>query len=315
MAQQFALHDDTPAYNPRYADAFVVFAVTVLSLAVGCLVPGAARHGPVGRQRGGPCRLHVLLSVHLLVRRSLIAADGAGWRARARRRVDARAARDTGRRGCRARQRTRHAPRRMRRDRTLGRSRSRRARDGRLGCARTCAHADPFSFRPQAGAGAAGGARSLTPDGRRQMGARRDESRTRREPQVNVEQVLKKLADALNATPTVAPRVEKPAAASETEVMIGQSVAALQAAARSMSRPPASFEPASERARRAACRRGGRRPSPLLPAIPGRASRRHAARAQPPARAALPRPSWRSAWRCCSSRSTPWPRGGRAISR
>ena len=35
MAQQFALTHDTPAYNPRYADAFVVFSVTVLSLAIG----------------------------------------------------------------------------------------------------------------------------------------------------------------------------------------------------------------------------------------------------------------------------------------
>ena len=37
MAQQFALTDDTPAYNPRYTDAFVVFSVTVLSCAIGAL--------------------------------------------------------------------------------------------------------------------------------------------------------------------------------------------------------------------------------------------------------------------------------------
>ena len=78
MAQQFALHDDTPAYNPRYADAFVVFAVTVLSLAVGawCLV-----RLDMALWAGSVVALAVytiLLSVHLLVRRSLIAADGGG---------------------------------------------------------------------------------------------------------------------------------------------------------------------------------------------------------------------------------------------
>ena len=75
MAQQFALTDDTPTYNPRYADAFVVFAVTVLSLAIGvwCLL----RLG-FALWMGTAAALAayaVLLSVHLAVRRSLVAAD------------------------------------------------------------------------------------------------------------------------------------------------------------------------------------------------------------------------------------------------
>ena len=76
MAQQFALTDDTPAYNPRYADAFVVFSVTVLSLAIGvwCLL----RLG-LALWMGTVAALAVyavLLSVHLMVRRSLVAVDG-----------------------------------------------------------------------------------------------------------------------------------------------------------------------------------------------------------------------------------------------
>ena len=77
MAQQFALEHDSPAYNPRYADTFVVFAVTVLSLAIGvwCLLRlGLALWG------GAVAALAVyavLLSLHLAVRRSLVAADGA----------------------------------------------------------------------------------------------------------------------------------------------------------------------------------------------------------------------------------------------
>ena len=75
MAQQFALTDDTPTYNPRYADAFVVFAVTVLSLAIGvwCLL----RLG-FALWMGTAAALAayaVLLAVHLAVRRSLVAAD------------------------------------------------------------------------------------------------------------------------------------------------------------------------------------------------------------------------------------------------
>src|SRR5204863_7036618 len=73
MAQQFALEHDTPAYNPRYADAFVVFAVTVLSLAIGvwCLL-----RLDLALWAGAVAALAVytaLLSVHLLVRRSLVA--------------------------------------------------------------------------------------------------------------------------------------------------------------------------------------------------------------------------------------------------
>src|SRR5262245_20434520 len=77
MAQQFALTHDTPAYNPRYADAFVVFSVTVLSLAIGvwCM-----RRLGLSLGMGTVTALAVyalLLLVHLAVRRSLIAVEDA----------------------------------------------------------------------------------------------------------------------------------------------------------------------------------------------------------------------------------------------
>lgn len=243
MAQQFALHDDTPAYNPRYADAFVVFAVTVLSLAVGawCLV-----RLDMALWAGSVVALAVytiLLSVHLLVRRSLIAADGGGgerehadlWmRAPLETPVDE------------AAEPTADAPSSPHAEIARWAEAARAERETTGSDAPAPARTpDPFSFRPlQEPALPAGPGLSRLTDGDKWAPDARKPDEA--EPQVNVEQVLKKLADALNATPTVAPRVEKPAAASETEVMIGQSVAALQAAARSMSRPPASFEPASD---------------------------------------------------------------------
>src|SRR5215472_12832312 len=72
MTQQFAVPDDAPPHHPHYGDAFVVFAVTVLSCAVGAwllLRLGAALWV------GSVAALGVyaaLLSLHLLVRRSLM---------------------------------------------------------------------------------------------------------------------------------------------------------------------------------------------------------------------------------------------------
>ena len=69
MTQQFAVPDDSLPHNPRYSDAFVVFSVTVLSLAIGiwCML----RLG-LALWMGTAAALAVyavLLSVHLLVRR------------------------------------------------------------------------------------------------------------------------------------------------------------------------------------------------------------------------------------------------------
>jgi cyclic-di-GMP phosphodiesterase TipF (flagellum assembly factor) len=240
MAQQFALHDDIPAYNPRYADAFVVFSVTVLSLAVGawCLVrlDMALWAGTVVALAA----YTILLCVHLLVRRSLISADGGGgereqadlW-TRAPLEAPAEEATEPAAEG----PSSPHAEI----ARWAEAARAERENPGPDAAAAARA-ADPFSFRPlQEPALPTGAGLSRLPDNDKWTpGARKTDGS---EPQVDVEQVLKKLADALNATPTVAPRVEKPTATSETEAMIGQSVAALQAAARSMAREPASLEP------------------------------------------------------------------------
>ena len=71
MTQQFAVPDDAPPHHPHYGDAFVVFSVTVLSCAVGAWL--LLRLG-VALWVGSLAALGVyaaLLSLHLLVRRSL----------------------------------------------------------------------------------------------------------------------------------------------------------------------------------------------------------------------------------------------------
>src|SRR5882757_9528923 len=75
MTQQFALPDHSPPHNPRYGDAFVVFSVTVLSCAIGAWM--LLRLG-LALWIGSVAALGVyaaLLSFHMLVRRSLVAAD------------------------------------------------------------------------------------------------------------------------------------------------------------------------------------------------------------------------------------------------
>ena len=77
MTQQFAVPDDSPPHNPHYSDAFVVFSVTVLSCAIGAwllLQLGLALWV------GSVAALGVyaaLLSFHLLVRSSLVPAAAA----------------------------------------------------------------------------------------------------------------------------------------------------------------------------------------------------------------------------------------------
>lgn len=241
MAQQFALDDDPPVYNPRYGDAFVVFAVTVLSLAVGvwCLVrlDMALWAGTVVALAA----YTILLSIHLVVRRTLLTADGGGgerehadlWtRAPFEQPAHPEAADEP------------EAPPSA--DAEIARW-AEAARAERDTSSAELPAPDPFSFRPlqepSLPTGPTGPGLSrlavgdpLSADTRRPAAD---------EPQVNVEQVLKKLADALNQTPSTV-RTEKPAPAStETEAAIGQSVAALQAAARSMARAPAGFGPAA----------------------------------------------------------------------
>ena len=75
MTQQFAVPDDSPPHNPRYSDAFVVFSVTVLSCAIGAWL--LLRLG-LALWMGSVAALAVyaaLLSFHMLVRRSIVAAE------------------------------------------------------------------------------------------------------------------------------------------------------------------------------------------------------------------------------------------------
>jgi hypothetical protein len=74
MTQQFAVPDEAPPHNPHYSDAFVVFSVTVLSCAIGAWL--LLRFG-LAFWVGSVAALGVyavLLSFHLLVRRSLVPA-------------------------------------------------------------------------------------------------------------------------------------------------------------------------------------------------------------------------------------------------
>lgn len=244
MAQQFALHDDTPAYNPRYGDAFVVFAVTVLSLSAGvwCLVRlGMALWAGTVAALGV---YTILLSVHLLVRRSLLAADGGaaeGEHADLWMRAPLESPPHGGDTGAAAADAPPSADAEIARWAEAARAERDNPASDMAPPART---PDPFSFRPlqEPSLPAGPGLARLADSDSWTAGARQP---AEPEPQVNVEQVLKKLADALNATPSVQ-RAHKPAATNETEAMIGQSVAALQATARSMARPQVSFEPAPD---------------------------------------------------------------------
>src|SRR5262245_21372123 len=244
MAQQFALTHDTPAYNPRYADAFVVFSVTVLSLAIGvwCML----RLG-LTLWMGTVTALAVyavLLLVHLAVRRSLVALKAP---------ADEREAGDLWTQGpyepvepaphmaAEAGSNASHSP-----DDEIARW-TQAARAVEKGLAEELPRpraADPFDFRPKQepalpDAPAPGGLASLSA---RELKAAGPRTSAKAQPEMSVELVqdlIKKLADELNST-TAAERADKPITPSMTEAMIGHSVAALQATARTMPGPHAS---------------------------------------------------------------------------
>ena len=304
MAQQFALHDDTPAYNPRYGRRLRGVRGDRAVAGGRRVVPGAARHGSVGGDGGGARHIY---DPPLRASAGAALVGGPAGQPSA----------STPTYGCAPRSKSPHGADEGEAAADAPPSTDDRSRAGpRLlvpsatippGHARAGAHGRPLQLQAaQEPSLPTGPGLARLADGDRWASDARQPAGA--EPQVNVEQVLKKLADALNATPSNQ-RAEKPAATNETEAMIGQSVAALQATARTMARPQASFEPAPGQVNepRAACHRGGRHPGPPTPAIPARASR---ARPPPSTRGSrrLPRRSWRSAWRCCSSRSTPWPK-------
>jgi cyclic-di-GMP phosphodiesterase TipF (flagellum assembly factor) len=209
--------------NPRFADAFVVFSVTVLSLAFGAWF---LLNLGLTLWAGMVAALAVysaLLSVHLVMRRSLIA-------------VGAEVASE---------QASSHWA---------------RASDERE--ARSLPEARPkdtFSFRPSkeptmappaptpapAAAGPTGDA-APAPTPAPEAEAAPEPA----QPEMSVELIqdlIKKLADELNGTPatTTAPApAARPEPANATEALIGQSIAALQTAARAMQEPAAPPTPA-----------------------------------------------------------------------
>jgi cyclic-di-GMP phosphodiesterase, flagellum assembly factor TipF len=249
MAQQFALTHDTPAYNPRYADAFVVFSVTVLSLAIGvwCML----RLG-LTLWMGTVAALAVyavLLLVHLGVRRSLIAVEDASvereagdiWTQDPSASVEPRHDADVP-----GGSKAPHSP-----DEEIARW-TQTARAGEKSSPEVLPRprsADPFDFRPKQepslpNAPAAGGLASLSA---RELKAAEPRASGPVQPEMSVELVqdlIKKLADELNST-TAAERADKPIAPGTTEAMIGRSVAALQATARTMPGPHADLRAAA----------------------------------------------------------------------
>jgi cyclic-di-GMP phosphodiesterase TipF (flagellum assembly factor) len=212
---------DEASINPRFADAFVVFSVTVLSLAFGAWF--LLRLG-LTLWAGMVAALAVysaLLSVHLVVRRSLIPVDDEGQAERA----------------------------------ALHWARASDKREARpLPEARP---PDAFSFRPSkeptmapsapAPAPAAAGSAADTapaPPPAAESQAAPEPAQSEMSVEL-IQDLIKKLADELNGTPAAAPApVAKPEPANATEALIGQSIAALQTAARTMKEPAESPPPA-----------------------------------------------------------------------
>jgi cyclic-di-GMP phosphodiesterase TipF (flagellum assembly factor) len=210
MARQIAINDEA-SINPRFADAFVVFSVTVLSLAFGAWF--LLRLG-LTLWSGMVAALAVysaLLAVHLVARRSLLAADeGAEFE-----RASLHWSRATG-------------------QREAGPLSEMRPGDGfDLPPSTEPAVPAPLADAPLARSQAVETA--LEPPAELQE----TQERAQPEPEMSVELIqdlIKKLADELNGKPATEPPA-KPAPANATEALIGQSVAALQTAARTMKEP------------------------------------------------------------------------------
>jgi cyclic-di-GMP phosphodiesterase TipF (flagellum assembly factor) len=243
MAQQFAVDDDFQSTNPRYADAFVIFSVTVLSLAIGAWLLTRLSVGLWAGAVGAVIAYVSLLSLHLMVRRSMVAsaspaedhpvvgqwgraADGPAGHPGTE--EVAEAAPSPEEEAARWAEATNALERRL--DEELPK--------GRPG--------DPFSFRPKQEPALAN-----APPAPPAFVARAGEATTEprpmgvSQPDLSVELVqdlIKKLADELNGAAS-GDRDAKPAPANETEAMIGRSVAALQAMTRSLQ--PAAGESAT----------------------------------------------------------------------
>ena len=251
MTQQFAVPDDAQPHNPHYSDAFVVFSVTVLSCAIGAWL--LLRLG-LALWVGSVAALGVyaaLLSFHLLVRRSLVAAASPTAAAPV------------------AAKRMKRAPAQSERRAPKPDAREADGADRPLSPASEAARwaeaaitepprpadelpqprpGDPFNFRPsrEPSLSPAG----LTRDPAGPLSAR--ESRAGElpglppdladasQPEMSVELIqdlIKKLADELNTATGSERLAPLPEGTADAEAMLGRSVSALQTTARTMQAP------------------------------------------------------------------------------
>ena len=242
MTRQIAMTDEA-SINPRFADAFVIFSVTLLSLAFGAWF--LLRLG-LTLWAGMVAALAVysaLLSVHLIARRSLLVSGDEEDMERA----------------------SMHWSRAVARASKLPEPRPK----------------DTFSFRPSreptmappAPEAPSAPPAGLAPDAG--MAAERHEAEEPAQSETMsvelIQDLIKKLADELNGTPAPAPeRSSKLEPANATEALIGQSVAALQSVARAWPRSPPRRRSPGRRPRPSPRRlppaaRGGPRSSPVSP--------------------------------------------------
>jgi len=257
MTQQFAVPEDAPPHHPHYGDAFVVFSVTVLSCAVGAWL--LLRLG-MALWVGSLAALGVytlLLSFHLLVRRTLMREAAATPVASPRTRRPPLFAEDPelGEPAL--------APQLQQPSEPPEPGRS--AEPPSPGKRRPEAPprtrpADPFNFRPSREpslppAALPGLARDPTPVAGEPRASLAPAAAGASPPEMRVElvqELIKKLADELNTSTGSERPAQPPPRASAAEAMIGRSVEALEAAARGMhARPrmkPAAGRPQSDAA-------------------------------------------------------------------
>jgi cyclic-di-GMP phosphodiesterase TipF (flagellum assembly factor) len=275
MTQQVATPDEAPANGFRYGDGFVIFSVTVLSCAIGAWLQQQLELALWAGMIAALAAYAVLLSLHLLMRRSLG--------------VDARAALPA---------LDPAADREVRNEPPLPASLAPEGETGRPAmasppppAAQEAAEkepaepspasppppprpASPFQFRPMREPALSPTLPSAAPPPLPGAQARPAQPQPQpsapaatSQPEISVdfvEESIKKLADALNsATPG-----ERPGAQGErpdnAEAMIGRSVEALQTAARAMRTPPAApAEKSRSWWRPGAARKPQRQPPPL----------------------------------------------------
>ncbi|KAB2914607.1 MAG: EAL domain-containing protein [Hyphomicrobiaceae bacterium] len=252
MTQQFGIPDAAP-HEARFSDIFVIFSVTVLSLASGAWLLAQVGVALWWAMIGALAIYSVLLSVHLLVRRSLVAAasrpaaddhdtdwlgDQLDLGEPPPRHVFADSAPLNASVGA--------EPRPFQEPRPAASPREPGIQDidllGELPAPRPAA---PFDFRPApmpSLAEPAAVSRPAQPAERRAPVVEPPPPTATSPSEKNVELIqdlIKKLADELNGVPPPAAqeRAAQPPSTQDAEGMIGRSVAALEAAARTMRAP------------------------------------------------------------------------------